>query len=88
MLKQLKAARTAAAEAAATLDPGDPAVAFPAFMQEFFGGVEAIIPSLPSAPPEPELQAPQAVSDSNNAAPQPTLALQPTKYHKRIKGFL
>ncbi|XP_031948061.1 uncharacterized protein LOC116435670 [Corvus moneduloides] len=59
VLRQIEAEKTAAAGAAARLEPGGPATAFPTFAQEFFGGVDPVIPSLPPAPAGTELQAPQ-----------------------------
>lgn len=64
VLRQIEAEKTAAAGAAARLEPGGPAAAFLTFTREFFGGVDLVIPSLPSAPPETELQAPQPTPES------------------------
>ncbi|KAL2310240.1 hypothetical protein Nmel_006488 [Mimus melanotis] len=62
VLRQLKAERTARSWAAAVLEPDDPVVAFL--------GEDTVSPSLPSAPPEIELQAQQEVSGSNSAVLQ------------------
>lgn len=77
VLRQLKAEKTAAAGAAATLEPDNPLVAFPTFAREFFGEEEPMILSLLSAPLEPELQAQAVVANSNNAEQKPAPAPQP-----------
>lgn len=70
VLRQLKAERTAAAGAEGALEPDDPAAAFPAFARDFFGGEDTVILSLPSAVPETESQALQAVLGCNRAVSQ------------------
>lgn len=83
MPRQLKAEKTATAGAAAALEPDDPTATFPTFAQEFFGG-EPMIPSLLSAPLEPELQAQEVVAKSNNMRQKPTPALQPSPESEKM----